>query len=108
MLGADEPGKRELAADLLDAALLVVDDHELAAATGTLATPGLPTTPRLSSTAVPTLTDLLTGAHPGRTSPDTRTAYAPVGLPWQDLALSWLAHERARERGVGRDFDFLG
>ncbi len=104
-LGADEPGKRELAADLLDAALLVVDDHELAAATGTLATPGLPTTPRLSSTAVPTLTDLLTGAHPGR---DTRTVYAPVGLPWQDLALSWLAHERARERGVGRDFDFLG
>ncbi|MFC9302805.1 ornithine cyclodeaminase family protein [Streptomyces albidoflavus] len=104
-LGADEPGKRELAADLLDAALLVVDDHELAAATGTLATPDLPTTPRLSSTAVPTLTDLLTGAHPGR---DTRTVYAPVGLPWQDLALSWLAHERARERGVGRDFDFLG
>ncbi|MGF2211659.1 hypothetical protein [Streptomyces albidoflavus] len=87
-LSADEPGKRELAADLLDAALLVVDDHELAAATGTLATPGLPTTPRLSSTAVPTLTDLLTGAHPGRTSPDTRTVYAPVGLPWQDLALS--------------------
>ncbi|PAX86338.1 ornithine cyclodeaminase, partial [Streptomyces albidoflavus] len=49
-----------------------------------------------------------TGAHPGRTGPDTRTVYAPVGLPWQDLALSWLAHERARERGVGRDFDFLG
>ncbi|MFG1987049.1 ornithine cyclodeaminase family protein [Streptomyces albidoflavus] len=80
-LGADEPGKRELAADLLDAALLVVDDHELAAATGTLATTGLPTTPDLPTTAVPTLTDLLTGAHPGRTSPDTRTAYAPVGLP---------------------------
>ncbi|PKA33716.1 ornithine cyclodeaminase family protein [Streptomyces sp. SM8] len=113
-LGADEPGKRELAADLLDAALLVVDDHELAAATGTLATPGhaatadLHATAGLPTTAVPTLTDLLTGAHPGRTSPDTRTAYAPVGLPWQDLALSWLAHERARERGVGRDFDFLG
>ncbi|EFE84663.1 ornithine cyclodeaminase/mu-crystallin [Streptomyces albidoflavus] len=87
-LGADEPGKRELAADLLDAALLVVDDdHELAAATGTLATPGhaatadLYATAGLPTTAVPTLTDLLTGAHPGRTSPDTRTVYAPVGLP---------------------------
>ncbi|QHC18593.1 ornithine cyclodeaminase family protein [Streptomyces sp. GF20] len=107
-LSADEPGKREPAADLLDAALLVVDDHELAAATGTLATTGPAATPGLPTTAVPTLTDLLTGAHPGRTSPDTRTVYAPVGLPWQDLALSWLAHERARERGVGRDFDFLG
>lgn len=92
-LGADEPGKRELAADLLDAALLVVDDRPLAAATGTLASA--------------TLTDLLTGAHPGRTAPDTRTVYSPVGLPWQDLALSWLAHERARERGIGQDVDFL-
>ncbi|MFB8419884.1 ornithine cyclodeaminase family protein [Streptomyces albidoflavus] len=92
-LGADEPGKRELAADLLDAALLVVDDRRLAAATGTLASA--------------TLTDLLTGAHPGRTAPDTRTVYSPVGLPWQDLALSWLAHERARERGIGQDVDFL-
>ncbi|MFD6043018.1 ornithine cyclodeaminase family protein [Streptomyces koyangensis] len=92
-LGADEPGKRELAADLLDAALLVVDDRPLAAATGTLASA--------------TLTDILTGAHPGRTAPDTRTVYSPVGLPWQDLALSWLAHQRARERGIGRDVDFL-
>ncbi|MGW2265741.1 ornithine cyclodeaminase family protein [Streptomyces koyangensis] len=92
-LGADEPGKRELAADLLDAALLVVDDRPLAAAMGTPASV--------------TLTDLLTGAHPGRTAPDTRTVYSPVGLPWQDLALSWLAHERARERGIGQDVDFL-
>ncbi|ESQ06513.1 ornithine cyclodeaminase family protein [Streptomyces sp. CHA1] len=101
-LGADEPGKRELAADLLDAALVVVDDRELAATTGTLASPGLP------ATAAPTLTELLTAAHPGRTGSDTRTVYAPAGLPWQDLALSWLAHERARELGVGQDFDFLG
>ncbi|MGV9657405.1 ornithine cyclodeaminase family protein [Streptomyces koyangensis] len=92
-LGADEPGKRELAADLLDAALLVVDDRPLASAMGTPASV--------------TLTDLLTGAHPGRTAPDTRTVYSPVGLPWQDLALSWLAHERARERGIGQDVDFL-
>ncbi|MFE6719832.1 ornithine cyclodeaminase family protein [Streptomyces albidoflavus] len=92
-LGADEPGKRELAADLLDAALLVVDDRQLAAAAGTLASA--------------TLTEILNGAHPGRTTPDTRTVYSPVGLPWQDLALSWLAHERARERGIGQDVDFL-
>jgi ornithine cyclodeaminase len=35
-LGTDEPGKRELAADLLDAALLVVDDPELAARAGSV------------------------------------------------------------------------
>lgn len=101
-LGADEPGKRELAADLLDAALLVVDDRQLAAVTGTLASATRP------AEATPTLTEILTGAHPGRTAPDTRTVYSPVGLPWQDLALSWLAHERARERGIGQETDFLG
>ncbi|MGW7792296.1 NAD(P)-binding domain-containing protein, partial [Streptomyces tricolor] len=42
-LGTDEPGKRELAADLLDAALLVVDDRELAARTGVGGGAGPPT-----------------------------------------------------------------
>ncbi|MGA5430593.1 ornithine cyclodeaminase family protein [Streptomyces koyangensis] len=147
-LGADEPGKRELAADLLDAALLVVDDRPLGPvrrifvglrrlARTLAARPHHPSTsstreirahaesthqtpqalPRRSAgqglaaamgtPASVTLTDLLTGAHPGRTAPDTRTVYSPVGLPWQDLALSWLAHERARERGIGQDVDFL-
>ncbi|MEU6594684.1 hypothetical protein ABZ923_36730 [Streptomyces sp. NPDC046881] len=39
-LGADEPGTRELAADLPDAALLVVDDRERAATAGASAAPG--------------------------------------------------------------------
>ncbi|MFJ4948275.1 ornithine cyclodeaminase family protein [Streptomyces sp. NPDC088760] len=102
-LGTDEPGKRELAADLLDAALLVVDDRELAATAGALAAPG-PT----RTAADATLTDILRGTHPGRTSARQRTVYAPVGLPWQDLALAWHAFREAERRGLGTTVDLLG
>ncbi|MFF3503873.1 ornithine cyclodeaminase family protein [Streptomyces sp. NPDC003247] len=101
-LGADEPGKRELARDLLEAALLVVDEREPAAEMGVLASAGLP-----PKAAAATLGEILRGDHPGRTDPATRSVYAPVGLPWQDLALTWLAYERAERTGVGRRIDLL-
>ncbi|MFI7617247.1 ornithine cyclodeaminase family protein [Nonomuraea terrae] len=100
-LGADEPGKQELAADLLRAALLVVDDREPAAAMGALAAAGLP-----ASAADAILGDVLRGDHPGRTG-DGLTVYAPVGLPWQDLCLSWAAYEEAERRGAGIGVDLL-
>ncbi|MDV9178058.1 ornithine cyclodeaminase family protein, partial [Streptomyces sp. W16] len=97
-LGADEPGKRELAADLLDAALVVVDDRQLVASVGALAPTDIDTT----------LGDVLRGDHPGRTDTAARSVYAPVGLPWQDLALAWLAYLRAERDGVGRRVNLLG
>ncbi|MCX5344983.1 ornithine cyclodeaminase family protein [Streptomyces atratus] len=102
-LGADEPGKQELAADLLAAALLVVDDREQAAAMGALAAAGLPAT-----AADATLGELLGGAHPGRTCGTTRSVYAPVGLPWQDLAVAWDAYRQAERLLVGTRIDLLG
>ncbi|MFB4290218.1 ornithine cyclodeaminase family protein [Nonomuraea sp. ATR24] len=101
-LGADEPGKCELAADVLEAALVAVDDRELAAAMGALAAAGLP-----AEAADATLGEILRGEHPGRTDPEARTVYAPVGLPWQDLALSWLAYQEAGRRGIGLEVDLL-
>lgn len=98
-LGVDELGKRELTTDLLDASLLVVDDRRLAREMGVLTEPGL--------RAQATLGELLRGEHPGRTSDDQRTIYAPVGLPWQDLALSWLAYREAERRDRGRTVDLL-
>ncbi|MGW1615109.1 ornithine cyclodeaminase family protein [Streptomyces sp. NPDC002285] len=97
-LGADEPGKAELAVDLLEAATVVVDDRELAATMGALAQGG---------TADATLGEVVRGEHPGRASAESRTVYAPVGLPWQDLALSWLAYRAAQREGIGRRVDLL-
>lgn len=101
-LGADEPGKQELSADLLESALLVVDDRELAAAMGALAAAGLP-----ASAAEATLGEVLHGDHPGRTSATARSVYAPVGLPWQDLALAWIAYQQAEQHDIGQKIDLL-
>ena len=105
-LGADEPGKQELAGGLLRDAHLVVDDRELAASMGALAAAGLP-----ASAADATLGEVLRGERPAAHADGTstvRSVYAPVGLPWQDLALSWLAFREAERRGVGGTVDLLG
>lgn len=94
-LGVDEPGKAELAADLLEAALLVVDDRELTAGVGVLRRPDA------------TLGEIVRSEHPGRTTDGDRTVYAPVGMPWQDLALAWAAYGRAEREGIGRRVDLL-
>jgi ornithine cyclodeaminase/alanine dehydrogenase-like protein (mu-crystallin family) len=101
-LGADEPGKQELSAELLTRATLIVDDRYLATTMGATANATLP-----ARTIDATLTQVLLGRHPGRTSSTEITVYAPVGLPWQDLALAWLLYHRARQHGCGLEYDFL-
>ncbi|MET9269298.1 ornithine cyclodeaminase family protein [Kribbella sp. NPDC003557] len=98
-LGADEPGKVELGADLLSAARMVVDDRALAVQMGALGNVGL------GAEAAVTLTDVLTGAAAGRRSAEEITVYAPVGLPWQDLAIAWPVYQAAS--GHPRTVDFL-
>nr|WP_238345635.1 ornithine cyclodeaminase family protein [Actinopolymorpha cephalotaxi] len=101
-LGADEPGKVELTADLLRHARVFVDDVGLAAGTGALGNVGLG-----PDHAAGTLAEVLTGRRAGRTAPEEVTVYAPVGLPWQDLALSWLAYDAVRATGLGTSYDWL-
>ncbi|MQY13178.1 Delta(1)-pyrroline-2-carboxylate reductase [Streptomyces sp. RB5] len=96
-LGADEPGKAELTPGLLGTAYVVVDDPSLASASGALRNTDV--------TPATTLTKALRTPPPR--APGAITVYAPVGLPWQDLALSWPAYERALEQGEGTHFDFL-
>lgn len=54
-----------------------------------------------------TLADVLRGTAPGRTAEQEITVYVPVGLPWQDLAVSWLAYRAALDSGTGTRFDWL-
>jgi ornithine cyclodeaminase len=103
-VGADEPGKVELGRTALEHGRVFVDDLPLSVRMGALGNSGL-----TADAAVGTLTDVLTGVIPGRRSAQEVTIYAPVGLPWQDLAVSWLCYRHAIEsgRGIGTDFDFL-
>jgi ornithine cyclodeaminase/alanine dehydrogenase-like protein (mu-crystallin family) len=77
-LGADEPGKAELAPKLLNEALVVVDDPELA-----------------HVAADTTIGAVLRGEHPGRTRADQVTVYSPAGLPMQDLVIAWHVYRNA-------------
>ncbi|WP_191839254.1 ornithine cyclodeaminase family protein [Catellatospora chokoriensis] len=101
-LGADEPGKVELPADLLLASRVVVDDRMLAAAGGALGNVGLE-----AGVAAGTLGDVLRGDLPARDGTDRPTVYAPVGLPWQDLALLWAVYGRV-SRADATVIDLLG
>ena len=89
-LGADEPGKIELSADLLRTACVIVDDVVLAAQSGALGNVGLD-----AGAAAGTLADVVQGTLSVPKCEKTVTVYAPVGLPWQDLALTWALYQRA-------------
>ncbi len=101
-LGADEPGKAEVAAAVIRDALFVCDDRALAVEMGALAGVGL------GADAVGAeLGEVLAGTHPGRTSATQITVYGGVGVAFQDAAAAWVAYEAARARGLGRAVDFL-
>jgi ornithine cyclodeaminase/alanine dehydrogenase-like protein (mu-crystallin family) len=101
-LGADEPGKAEISAELLEQSLVVCDDRDLASSQGALGNVGL------------TINDIhaefgevLTGHKHGRQNDDDITVFASVGLAWQDLAAVWQVYVKAKEMGLGRGLEFL-
>ncbi|MEU1803894.1 ornithine cyclodeaminase family protein [Streptomyces sp. NPDC019937] len=100
-LGADEPGKAELDAQLLRHARVVVDDLGLAMTSGALGTAGL-----RRGDAAAVLGQIIEGTAPARTDAEQVTVYTPVGLPWQDLALSWAAYQAALQQRAGIEFRF--
>jgi ornithine cyclodeaminase len=101
-LGPDQPGKCEVAADALLAALVVVDDRALAVDMGAVGGAGLPVDAIHAE-----LGEILSGGRPGRCSDQEVTVFGSVGLAFQDLAAGWLAYCRAKELGIGRKLDFL-
>lgn len=99
-IGADEPGKAELDADLIRASKFVCDDVALAVEMGALHGVGLG-----AECVHATLGQLLAGERPARTSADEITIFGSVGLPCQDLPAAWMAYQRAREQ-ESPTFDF--
>jgi ornithine cyclodeaminase/alanine dehydrogenase-like protein (mu-crystallin family) len=100
-LGADQPGKAEVSADLLRSSFFVCDDRELAVAMG--AAGGADVGAEVIDAE---LGEVIAGMHPGRTEPYQITIFGSVGLAFQDLVVSWLAYQEALKRGVGHRVDF--
>jgi ornithine cyclodeaminase/alanine dehydrogenase-like protein (mu-crystallin family) len=101
-LGPDQPGKCEVAADALRAALVVVDDRKLALEMGAVGGAGL-----AADSIHAELGEVIAGTRPGRRDDRQVTIFGSVGLAFQDLSAGWLAYTLATEQGVGRRLDLL-
>ena len=93
LMGADGPGKAEIAVEELERVRLYCDDWEQASHGGELAAGvarGVVTRERVSQ-----LGDVLVGSAPGREAPDDITVFDSTGLALQDLAVALAALDEA-------------
>jgi alanine dehydrogenase len=95
LMGADGPGKAEIAVEELARTRVFCDDWEQASHNGELmhaVEAGV-----LQRENVTQLGDVLAGSAPGRSSADEITVFDSTGLAIQDLAIALSAMERAAE-----------
>lgn len=99
-VGADEPAKGEVDAELIRSSLFACDDRDLAAGMGAIAGAGL------GPDAIHAeLGEIIAGVKPGRTSAKQITIFGTVGLAFQDLAAAWQVYQAARAKGTGAVID---
>jgi alanine dehydrogenase len=100
LMGADGPGKAEIAVAELVRTRIFCDDWEQASHNGELV--HAVEAGALQRDEVTELGAVLTGTAPGRTSEDEITAFDSTGLAIQDLAIALAAFERAPELDLPR------
>jgi ornithine cyclodeaminase/alanine dehydrogenase-like protein (mu-crystallin family) len=97
-VGADNPSKHELGADLMKASCVIVDSVPQASTMGDLhhaiAAGGMKATDVRGE-----LADLAVGRVAGRASRNERWVFDSTGLAIQDLAAAEMIYERARAVG---------
>ena len=94
-MGADGPGKAEIAVEELTRVRVFCDDWEQASHNGELA--HAVEAGRLTRDEVTQLGDVLAGTAEGRRGDDEITVFDSTGLAIQDLAIALAALERADE-----------
>lgn len=100
LMGADGPGKAEIAVEELARAHVFCDDWEQASHGGECA--AAVEAGALGREDVTALGDVLAGTAPGRSSPEEITAFDSTGLALQDLAIALAALERRDELDLPR------
>ncbi len=104
-VGADEPGKHELATDLLRKCRLVPDDRELCFTDGPFnVARGKGDISDADIHAE--IGEILVGKKPGRTNEEETFIFGNVGLPFQDLVAAQIVRQRALAEGVGMLFSW--
>jgi len=102
LMGADGPGKAEIAVEELLRATVVCDEWEQASHNGDIARAAADG--RLTRADVAELGRVLLGEEEGRTEPDDVTVFDSTGLAVQDLAVALAVYERYRANPRASDF----
>jgi alanine dehydrogenase len=95
LMGADGPGKAEIAVDELTRVRVFCDDWEQASHNGELV--HAVEAGKITRDDVTQLGDVLAGTGPGRHSPDDITIFDSTGLAIQDLAIALAAMDQVGE-----------
>ena len=105
-MGADAPGKQELAPEILDRAAVYIDDPHQAEGSGEINVPirtGRFSLDRIAGTLGEVVADKLPRPEAG-----TTTVFDSTGLAIQDLALASAIHQAAMREGLGAEIDLVG
>ncbi|ELZ06406.1 ornithine cyclodeaminase [Natrialba chahannaoensis JCM 10990] len=105
-IGADAEGKHELADDLLQAATIVIDDHEQCTHSGEINVPYHEGT-LTDADIYGEIGELVVGAKDGRTDETGVTVFDSTGLAIQDVAAAHVVYENARDRDNGTPFGLI-
>ncbi len=105
-IGADAEGKHELADELLEAARIVIDDHEQCTHSGEINVPyseGVLTDSDIHGE----IGELVVGSLEGRTDETGVTVFDSTGLAIQDVAAAHVVYENARGADDGYEFGMI-
>jgi ornithine cyclodeaminase/alanine dehydrogenase-like protein (mu-crystallin family) len=105
-VGADAPGKEELAPSILREAMVMVDDMEQASVAGEINVPlkkGL----FKASDIYATLGEIVAGKKRGRYDEKSITVFDSTGLAIEDIAVARLIYEKAKRKGGYLSLDFV-
>ncbi|WP_049929013.1 ornithine cyclodeaminase family protein [Halopiger goleimassiliensis] len=106
-IGADAKGKHELTDALLEAATIVIDDHDQCTHSGEINVPYHEG--RLTDEDIyGEIGELVVGSLSGRTDDTGITVFDSTGLAIQDVAAAHVVYDRARENDDGYAFDLVG
>jgi len=105
-MGADAPGKQELESNLLKKSKVFIDCWEQARHSGEINVPiaeGVCSIDNITAN----IGDVIIGKNPGRISYEDITIFDSTGLAVQDVITAWKVYEKALERGIGSNINFL-